>query len=86
MEHLSNDHEDRPNHHKNSHKLVIRGNGASGCEYGKSMETETTTSSEFPNGGKPIAELILASEERNKSKRAGLRESQSGIRVGKLTI
>ena len=49
------------------------------------MENETTTS-EFPNGGKVIAEQILASEEINKSKRAGLRESQSGIRVGKLTI
>ena len=35
---------------------------------------------------KAIAEQILASEEINKSKRAGLWESQSGIRVGKLTI
>ena len=62
-------------------------NRASHCEYdGKSMETETTTWSEFPNGGKAIAEQILASEERKKSKRAGLWESQSGIWVGKLTI
>ena len=53
---------------------------------GKSMETETTTWSEFPNGGKAIVEQILASEEINKSKRAGLWESQSGIQVGKLTI
>ena len=37
-----------------------------------SKETETTTKSEFPNGGKAIAEQILASEERKKSKRAGL--------------
>ena len=36
------------------------------------METETTTLSEFPNGGKVIAEQIPASEERNQSKRAGL--------------
>ena len=35
---------------------------------------------------KAIVEKILASEEENKSKRAGLWESQSGIRVGKLTI
>ena len=36
------------------------------CEYdGKSMETETTTWSEFPNGGKAIVEQILASEEIN---------------------
>ena len=50
------------------------------------METETATWSEFPNGGKAIVEQILASEERNKSKRAGLWESQSGIQVGKLMI
>ena len=48
------------------------------------METETTTRSEFLNGGKAIAEQMLASEERNKSKR--LWESQSEIGVGKLTI
>ena len=36
------------------------------------METETTTQSEFLNGGKAIVEQILASEEINKSKRAGL--------------
>ena len=60
---------------------------ASRCEFdGESMETETTTWSEFPNEGKAIVEQILASEEINKSKRAGLWESQSGIRVGKLTI
>ena len=46
---------------------------ASCCELvGKSMKTETTTCSEFPHGRKAIAEQILASEERNKSKRAGL--------------
>ena len=44
---------------------------------GKSTETETTTWSEFPNGGKAIVEQILASEDRNKSKRAGLWELQS---------
>ena len=47
---------------------------------GKSMETEKTTWSEFPNGGKAIAEQILASEDRNKSKTAGLWESQSGFK------
>ena len=65
----------------------MRWNGASCCEFdGKSMETETTTWSEFPNGRKAIVEQILASEERNKSKQAGLGESQSVIQVGKLTI
>ena len=38
------------------------------------------------NWGKAIVEQILASEEINKSKRARLWESQSGIRIGKLTI
>ena len=52
----------------------------------KSMETETTTWSKFLNEEKPIVEQILASKERSKSKRAGLWESQAGIRVGKLTI
>ena len=42
---------------------------ASRCKFdGKSLETETTTWSEFPNGGKAILEQILASEERHKSK------------------
>ena len=50
------------------------------------METETTTWSEFHSGGKAIVEQILVSLERNKSKRAGLWESQSGIHVEKLTI
>ena len=48
------------------------------------MDTETTTWSEFPNGGKIIVEQILASEDRNKSKR--IWESQSVIQVGMLTI
>ena len=50
------------------------------------MEAQTTTWSEFPNGGKAIVEQILASEERNKSKKAGLWESQYGICVGKLNV
>ena len=42
---------------------------ASRCEFdGESMETETTTRSEFPNEGKAIVEQLLASEETNKSK------------------
>ena len=62
-------------------------NGAFRYEFdGKSKETERTRWSEFANGGKPIVEHMLTSEEINKSKRAGLWESQSGIQVGKLTI
>ena len=59
-------------------------NGASRCEFdGKSMETEITTWSEFPNERKAIVEPIL---EINKSKRARMWESQSRIQVGKLKI
>ena len=48
-------------------------NGASHCEFDwKSMETKTTTWSEFSNGGKAIVEQILTLEEKNESKRAGL--------------
>ena len=62
-------------------------NGASRYEFnGKSMETKTTTWSELPNGRKSTVEQILASEEMNKCKRAGLWESQSVIWVGKLTM
>ena len=44
----------------------MRWNGASHCAYDeKSMETETTTWSVFPKGGKAIAELRRASKERN---------------------
>ena len=44
-------------------------------------EIETATWLKFPNGGKVTAQEILVSEEKNKSKRAGLWQSTSGIRV-----
>ena len=60
---------------------------ASVCEHdGKEVENETSTWSEFPNGRKTIVEQILASEEKNKSKKTWLWESQSGMRVETLTI
>ena len=46
----------------------------------------TTTKSKCPGAGKSIIEQIIESEEINKSKIAGLQESQTGIRVRKLTI
>ena len=62
-------------------------NGTSRCKFdGKSMETMTIICSEFPSRGKAIVEQILASEEGKKSKRAGLWESYSEIRVEKLSI
>ena len=75
MEHPSNDHKDHPSHQAICFEFV-----------GKSLETETTRWSEFWNGEKAIAEEILALEEINKSKGAGLWESQPGIWVGKLSI
>ena len=41
----------------------------------KTMETETTTWSEFPNAGEATVEQILAPEEINESKSAGDCES-----------
>ena len=38
---------------------------------GNTLETETETGSEFPNGGKIIVEQILTSEKIIKSNRAG---------------
>ena len=65
----------------------MRWNGAPHCELdGNSMETETTTWTEFPNRGKAIAEQMLASKEINKSKRAGQWQPQSGIQEGKFTV
>ena len=85
FKHFSNDHKDHPNQHENSHKL---------CDemqhlfwiWWKLNGNRNNNISEFPNGGKAIVEQILVSEERNKSKRAELWESQSRFRVGKLTI
>ena len=52
MEHLSNDHEDHPNQHGNSHKLWDETGHPVMNLMGKSMETETR--SEFPMEGKPL--------------------------------
>ena len=72
MDHLSSDHKESPNQQENSHKKCNE-LGKPIVNDGKSKETETTTWSEFPNGGKAIIEQILASEEINESRRAGLR-------------
>ena len=62
-------------------------NGAFPFEFDrKSMETVAAAWSEFSSGGKAIVDQILASWEINKSKRAGLWESKSGIQVAKLAM
>ena len=46
------------------------------------METETAKLLVFPNGGKTTIEQGLVSDERNKSERTQLWESQSRIQLG----
>ena len=60
MEDLSNDHKDRPNQHKKSHKLYNETRHPVFEFYGQPMKTKTVTWSEFPNRGKAIVEQILA--------------------------
>ena len=62
MEHVSNDHKDCCNPPDNSCKLWW--NRASHFEFDrKSVETKTTTWSEFPDWGKATEEKMLVSEE-----------------------
>ena len=78
------EYKDHPNHHENRHNL--RWNRASHCEFdGKLIKTEMIAS-EFPVLGEAIVEQILALEEINEFKSAGLWRSQPGIWVGKLAI
>ena len=62
--------------------------GASTLEFeGKSMETETTIQSKLLNGRKaPVDQETLGSNDKNKSRRARIRELQSGIQVEILII
>ena len=77
MEHLSNDHGESPNQHEFCHNRIVKNytmkQGIPFWVWQKSMETEATTWLEFSNWGKAIVEQIPASEDRNKSKRVGLR-------------
>ena len=67
--------------------LAAQGLGTSSFFKGKSIVTETTTWSQFSNGGKATEEQILGSEERKKYSKEQCCDSHSqGIRVGKLNI
>ena len=72
MKHLSNDHENHPNQHENSHKPCHE----TGHPVVNLMESQWTLRQQHDQNflleGKAIVEQILASEERNNSKRAGL--------------
>ena len=86
MEHFLNVHKDHPNQPEKSHKLYDETGHLVLSLMESQWKLRRQTWSEFPNGGKSIAEQILASKDRNKSKRTGLWESQSGIQVGKLNL
>ena len=64
MEHLLNDHGDRSNQHENSDRLCDETGHPIENMLEISMETESTTWSEFRNRGKTIVEQIIASEEK----------------------
>ena len=85
MDHLSNDHKDRPSQHKNSHKLCDETGHLTLSLVESQWKLRQQHDQIFPMEGKPL-EQILALEGIDKSKRAGLLESQSGIKLGKLII
>ena len=72
MEHLSNDHKDHPNQHKNSHKLCGETRHPVLSLLKTQWKLRQQHDQNFVNGRKAILEQILASEKRNKSRRAGL--------------
>ena len=69
MKKLSNDHKDHPNQSKNSHKLIIKC-GILFWVYWK-VNGNWDNNIHDQNGGKAIAEQILASEERKNPKEQG---------------
>ena len=85
MEYLSTEYKDIPSQYENSKAVLWKKTSPFVVEV-KPMETETTTESEFLNGGKATEGQIQGSEEINKSKRVALWRSQLGIWVGTLTI
>ena len=80
MEHFSNDQEDNPNQHKNNDKLCDEMRHLIANQLESQWKLRRKRDQDFPMDGKPLQkeqitskkEQILASGERNKSKRAGL--------------
>ena len=69
MEHLSNDHENHPNQHENSHKLC----NETGQPVVNLMESQGKLKQQHDyNGQIAIVEQMLVPEERSKSQRAEL--------------
>ena len=71
MQHLLNDHKDCPDQRENSHKLNIETKHPI-LVLTKSQWKLRQQQSEFPKRRKAIVQQILASENRTKSKRAGM--------------
>ena len=59
MEHLSNDHKDRPNPHENSHNLYDETGTTAACLTENQWKLRQHDQN-LPNGGKAIVEQILA--------------------------
>ena len=78
---LSNDHKDCPNQLKNSHKLCSETKHPVVNLMESQWKLRRQQDQNFPMEEQQILHVgqILASGERNKSKRAGLSEPQSGI-------
>ena len=71
MQYPSNEYKDSPSQHENSKAVWWQGTSPFVFEV-KQMETETTSESEFSNGGKATIGQIQGSKEINKCKRAAL--------------
>ena len=85
MKHLSNDHKDRPNQHENSHKLC----DGTQHPFVNLMESQWQLRQHHAQDARWLeshCRTNISVRRRNKSKRARLRESQPGIRVGILII
>ena len=70
MEHISNDQEDRLNQHENSHMLYDETGHALLSLTKSRWKLREKHDQNFPMEEKAIVEKILASEERNKSKKS----------------
>ena len=85
MEHLPNDHKDHTNQHENSHKLCDE-TGHPALSLLESQWKLRQTHIRISRWGKSHCRTNTSVRRKKKFKRAGLREPQSGIPAGKLTI
>ena len=72
MEHLSKDYKDHLNQHKNSHKLCNKMGHSVLSLLESQWKLRQQHDQNFPMEGKSLQNNVLVSEERKKSKRAGL--------------